>query len=59
MSGNALMVRPAARLETMALVFRLVCLGICCTKKAMIFPVCVLFINLCENTPVFLTETAY
>ena len=37
----------------------LVCLGMCYTQKAMTFPVWVLFLNLCDDTPVFPTETAY
>ena len=59
MSSHVLMGRPSARLETMVLVFRLVCLGICCTQKAMTFPVWVLFLNLCDKTPVLLRHIAY
>ena len=50
MSSHALMGRPNAILETMVLVFRLVCLGICCTQKAMTFPVWVLFLNLYDDS---------
>ena len=38
---------------------KLVCSGICCMKKTTTFPVWVLFINLCIDTPVFLTEIVY
>ena len=37
----------------------LICPGIYCRKKAITSPVWVQFINLCDKTPVFLTETAY
>ena len=59
MSGHALMGRPAARLETMGFVDKLVCIGMCYTQKAMTFPVWVIFINLCDDNPVFLTEIVY
>ena len=59
MSGHALMGRPAARLDRMTLVFRIVCLGMCFRSKAMTFPVCVLFFHLCDVTPVFLIEIDY
>ena len=38
---------------------QLVYLGICYMQNAMVFPKWLLFINLCDDTPVFLTETAY
>ena len=59
MSGHKLMGRPAARLETMAFGDKLVCCRMYCLKMAMTSPVWVQFINLCDDTPVFLTETAY
>ena len=58
MKQDKVVVRPASRLETMVLVFRLVCPGMCYMQKAITFPVWVIFINLCDDTPVFLTETA-
>ena len=59
MSGHALMGRPAARLETMALVFSSYAVVCIVCKKAMTFPIWVIFLNLCDDTPVFLTEIAY
>ena len=59
MSSYALMGRPATRLETMGFFDKLVCYSKCFRSKAGTFPVWVLFINLCDDTPVFLTETTY
>ena len=38
---------------------QLVCLGMCYMQKATTLPVWVLFINLCDDTPVFLIEIVY
>ena len=61
MSGHVLMGHPVARLETGddGIGVQLVCVGMCYMQKAITFPVQVLFLNLCDDTPVFLTETAY
>ena len=37
----------------------LVFIGICYMQKGMTFPVWVLFLNLCDKTPVFLRHIAY
>ena len=57
MSGHALMGCPASRLETMGFVDKLVCCSRCFISKASDSPLWVPFINLCDDTPVFLTET--
>ena len=38
---------------------KLVCLSMYFRQKAMTFPVWVLFLNLCDKTPVFLRHIAY
>ena len=59
MFGHALMGCPAAILETMVLVFSSYIVVCIVDKKAMTFPVWVLFLNLCDKTPVFLRHIAY
>ena len=59
MSGHALMGRPDARLETMLLVFSsYVVVCIVCKRRRLSLYGCYLLI-LCDDNPVFLTETAY
>ena len=58
MSGHALMGRPDARLKTVSLVIiSYVSVGV--LIKGKYFPCIGQFINLWDDTPVFLTETTY
>ena len=58
MSGHTMVGRPAARLETMGFIDKLVCLGRCINKRR-VLSLYGLFIYLCDDPPVFLTGTTY